>query len=267
MEKSQNTPSGFWFNLHHKIDHLYHGNSQQADHFRWGLLVFDTLSIVYFIITTFYHRVDDFHFIETIIGVLYFLEFLARFLINPHRFRSLFSFVSLADLIVIISLLMPSLFQNYSFMRVVRALRLLRSYHMLKTLKNKSSFVSQHENVIFSVINLLVFIFVITAIVYVTQIHTNPQISNYFDALYFTVATLTTTGFGDVTLVGTEGHVLAVLIMIFGISLFLRLVQTIFRPAKIHYECPVCGLNHHDADAVHCKHCGEILNISIEGFD
>jgi len=55
--------------------------------------------------------------------------------------------------------------------------------------------------------------------------------------------------------------------MIFGISLFLRLLQTIFRPGKIRYECPMCGLNRHDNDAVHCKHCGTVLHITTEGAD
>ncbi len=128
-------------------------------------------------------------------------------------------------------------------------------------------FVRLHEDVIFSISNLLVFVFVITAVVDVMQVDTNPAIDNYFDTLYFTGATLTTTGFGDITLVGTSGHILAVLIMIFGISLFLRLIQTVFRPGKVCYECPTCGLTRHDADAIHCKHRGTVLHITTEGVD
>jgi voltage-gated potassium channel len=56
-----------------------------------------------------------------------------------------------------------------------------------------------------------------------------------------------------------------VLIMIFGVSLFIRLAQTLFRPQKVHYECPKCGLSRHDPDAVHCKHCGAVVNIPTEG--
>jgi voltage-gated potassium channel len=93
----------------------------------------------------------------------------------------------------------------------------------------------------------------------------NPSIENYVDALYFTVATLTTTGFGDITLEGDSGRLLAIVIMVFGVALFLRLVQTIFRPQKVRYECPDCGLNRHEPDAVHCKHCGRVLHIETEG--
>ena len=44
----------------------------------------------------------------------------------------IFNPVGLADLIVIASLLAPTLAENYSFLRVIRALRLLRSYHMIR---------------------------------------------------------------------------------------------------------------------------------------
>lgn len=267
MDEAHRTETGFLQRLHDGVAGLYHGNSQRSRLFRWALLIFDCLTIVYFVVASFFHHVDDLHVVEEAIGVVYLLEFAARLFINPQRLRFIFHPVSLADLIVIASLLAPSLAENYAFLRVIRALRLLRSYHVISSLRLQSQFVRVHEDVIFSVVNLLVFIFIITAVVYVTQVGDNPQIRDYFDALYFTVATLTTTGFGDITLVGTGGHILAVLIMIFGISLFLRLIQTIFRPGKVRYECPSCGLIRHDADAVHCKHCGTVLHIMTEGME
>lgn len=251
--------------LRMQIDFLYHGSSTRARHFRWGLLAFDGITILYFVIGSFFYNVDNQYLLEQGIGIIYLLELGARLTISKKRLRDIFHPVGLADLIVIASLLAPSLAGNFSFLRVLRSLRLLRSYHMLKNLRQQSTFVRLHEDVIFSIVNLLVFIFVITAIVYVSQVESNPAIQSYIDALYFTIATLTTTGFGDITLIGTSGHILAVLIMIFGISLFLRLIQTIFRPGKIRFECPSCGLNRHDMDAVHCKHCGQVLHITTEG--
>jgi voltage-gated potassium channel len=53
--------------------------------------------------------------------------------------------------------------------------------------------------------------------------------------------------------------------MIFGVSLFLRMAQILFRPTKVHFECPQCGLSRHEADAVHCKDCGHILRIPNKG--
>lgn len=267
MNDSKHNTINFWMKLRARISRLYNGDTQQARIFRWSLLAFDALSIAYFLVASFFHHIDQLHVIEELIGIIYLVEWSARMFISHHRLHDIFHPAGLADLIVIASLLTPSLTENYSFLRVLRALRLLRSYHMLKYLRQQSSFVRQHEEVIFSVVNLVMFIFIITAIVYVTQVGENSAIKDYVDALYFTIATLTTTGFGDITLMGTSGHLLAVLIMIFGISLFLRLIQTIFRPSKMRYECPTCGLNRHDPDAVHCKHCGEILHITTEGAD
>jgi voltage-gated potassium channel len=267
MSKKSMAKMGLRGGLHGGINELYNGKGRHSDFFRWSLLAFDLLTLLYFVATSFYHHVEELHVLEVAIGVIYLVEFSARIYISRHRFKDVFNPIGLADLIVIVSLLAPAVTGNFIFMRVIRALRLLRSYHVLKTLRRHSTYVRLHEDVIFSVINLLVFIFVVTAVVYVTQVNNNPAIKNYVDALYFTVATLTTTGFGDITLVGVGGHILAVLIMIFGISLFLRLIQTIFRPGKVRYECPTCGLIRHENDAVHCKHCGAVLHITTEGGD
>ncbi|MDX1810884.1 MAG: ion channel [Gammaproteobacteria bacterium] len=257
--------NSFWQKLIGYINHLYHGSSRRASIFRWSLLGFDIITILYFVGSSFFHHTDDYHVFEETIGIIYLIEFFARLAISKQRWRDILHPIGLADLIVIISLLIPSFVENFIFLRLLRALRLLRSYHVLRTVRQQSRFVRQHEDIIFSVINLLVFIFIMTAVVYVLQIGRNPSIQNYVDALYFTITALTTTGFGDITLVGTSGHLLAVLIMIFGISLFLRLIQTIFRPEKVRYKCPTCGLSRHDNDAVHCKHCGTVLNIPTEG--
>ena len=104
-----------------------------------------------------------------------------------------------------------------------------------------------------------------TALVFVLQAGSNAGITDYVDALYFTVATLTTTGFGDIVLSGPMGKLLSVFIMLIGVALFLRLAGAIFRPTKVKYTCPECGLNRHDIDAVHCKHCGEGLKIETSG--
>jgi voltage-gated potassium channel len=69
-----------------------------------------------------------------------------------------------------------------------------------------------------------------TGFVYETQHLTNPAISNYVDALYFTVTALTTTGFGDITLPGTTSRLISIVIMIFGVTLFLGLARAVLRP-------------------------------------
>jgi voltage-gated potassium channel len=150
-------------------------------------------------------------------------------------------------------------------LRAFRALTLLRSHHLLRDLRAEFKWFRLYEDVIQRSINLGVFIFVVSAAVYVTQHTLNPEIVSYIDALYFTISTLTTTGFGDITLKGQGGRLLAVLIMVIGVGLFLRLLQALFRPNKVKFKCEDCGLKIHDPDAVHCKHCGKVLYIETDG--
>ena len=138
---------------------------------------------------------------------------------------------------------------------------------MLARLRTDFPYFRRNEDVIIAVVNLAVFVFVMTAVVYETQHGANPLISNYADALYFTVTALTTTGFGDIVLTGTLGRLISVIVMIFGVTLFLQLARTLFRPSKVRFACPACGLQRHDPDAVHCKACGTLVNIPDEGAD
>lgn len=244
---------------------LYFGHTLKAKIFRYALLAFDLITIGYFIVSAMLDPDRHHHELDYVIAVVLTLDYLARLIASVSRWRYVASFTSIADIVVVISLIIPAFIENFAFLRVVRMLRLLRSYHLLKELRDASKWFRRNEEILQSAINLFVFIFVVTAIVFVIEHDRNENINNYLDALYFTVTTLTTTGFGDITMTDTVGRLMTVLIMIFGVALFLRLVQTIFRPSKVSYACPDCGLNRHDPDAVHCKHCGRVLNIPTEG--
>lgn len=251
--------------LQSRLRHLYFGHAKNARIFRYSLLAFDLITIFYFIVSAIADPDRHHHELDYVIAVVLTLDYFARLIASATRWRYMASFTSLADVVVIVSLIIPAFLENFAFLRVIRMLRLLRSYHLLKELRDTSGWFRRNEEILHSAVNLFVFIFVVTAVVFVVEHDRNENINNYLDALYFTVTTLTTTGFGDITMTDTAGRLLTVLIMIFGVALFLRLVQTIFRPAKVNLPCPDCGLSRHDPDAVHCKHCGRILNIPTEG--
>ncbi|GAN52559.1 hypothetical protein BHAOGJBA_6322 [Methylobacterium hispanicum] len=144
---------------------------------------------------------------------------------------------------------------------------LLRTYHLLEHLRRDSGLFRRNEDAILAATNLVVFVFTMTGIVYATQHDHNPAIQTPVDALYFTVTSLTTTGYGDITLPGSSGRLLSVFVMICGVTLFFRLAQVVFRPYKVRFPCDACGLQRHEPDAVHCKACGNLLNIPDEGAD
>ena len=71
--------------------------------------------------------------------------------------------------------------------------------------------VRRNGEVILAALNLAVFVVLVSSVVFVTQHGLNPKIQDFVDALYFSVATLSTTGFGDITLIGrTSGELLSV---------------------------------------------------------
>ncbi len=49
----------------------------------------------------------------------------------------------------------------------------------------------------------------------------NPQVHNYFDALWWAICTVTTVGFGDIVPVSTEGRMIGMFLMVTGIFFFL----------------------------------------------
>ncbi|MCA3562707.1 MAG: potassium channel family protein [Aestuariivirga sp.] len=250
--------------LHERIRTLYEGDVPAAHRFRYALLIFDLLTIAFVIATSFlqWHETE---YVDAVIGVVLLVDFAARLWIARRPLRMVLSTYGLIDIVVIVSMLAPIVGEGLAFLRVARVLRLLHSYTMMTRLRQDFRWFRKNEQIVMSALNLGVFIFIMTALVYETQHFTNPEIGNYADALYFTVTALTTTGFGDVVLTGTGGRMIAVVIMIFGVSLFLRLIQVMLRPDKLYFKCPDCGLTRHDRDAVHCKACGRVLNIPDEG--
>src|SRR5262245_39291328 len=244
---------------------LYESDTPQAHRFRYGLLAFDAVTILFIIATSFVPRTIAIEILDVVFGVSILADFVARLLISKERIREIFAPATWADMAAVFSFLAPLVGEGAAFLRILRTLRLLHTYQLLARLRHDSEFFRIHEEVIMATLHLGVFIFVMTGIVYETQHWTNPQIGNYMDALYFTVTALTTTGFGDITLKGTVGRVISVVIMIFGVTLFLNLARALFQPRKIRFECPKCGLQRHELDAVHCKACGQILRIHDEG--
>lgn len=248
-----------------KLRELYEGTSDEAQRFRYGLVVFDLATIAFVIVSSFLEWRVGFLILDIVFGVLILADLGARLAIARRRLRFLASPITLADIAATAAFLAPMLGDEYGFLRVLRMLRLLHTYQLVARLRADFRVFRENEQVIGAAVNLAVFIFVMTGIVYATQHASNPDINNYVDSLYFTVTALTTTGFGDITLPGTTGRIIAVLIMFFGVTLFLRLAQVLFRPSKVRQPCPNCGLLLHDADAVHCKHCGETIRIETRG--
>jgi voltage-gated potassium channel len=262
ISKNSKTES---ISIREKLRRLYFGRSLESHRFRYGLLIFDVLVILFIVATSFAERTRWIEGLDIAVGFLILAEFSARLWVSDRPLREFGHPATWADIVAIVSFLAPLTGEGLGFLRILRTLRLLHTYQLVARLRADSTFFRRNEETIVAVVNLAVFLFITTGVVYETQHWRNPEIANYVDALYFTVTALTTTGFGDIVLEGSTGRLIAVAIMIFGVTLFLRLARAFLRPHKVRFLCPTCGLQRHDIDAVHCKACGETLNIPDEG--
>lgn len=248
-----------------RVRDYYEADTPEAHRFRYALLAFDLATVLFIVVTSFLPRGDIVESLDVLFGLVILVDFLVRLAIARRPLRDLLHPATWADIAAIVSFLAPLVGEGAGFLRVLRTVRLLHTYQLLMRLRADSPWFRRHEDVILATVHLSVFIFVMTGLVYETQHATNPAIANYADALYFTVTALTTTGFGDITLAGTTGRLISVVIMILGVTLFLNLARALLQPTKVRFTCPNCGLMRHEPDAVHCKACGVILNIPDEG--
>ena len=252
--------------LRARCEALYTADAPWARRARDTLLALDLLVLLFVIATSFIPPAPWLEAVDTVLGLVLLLEFAARLFQNRSPRRDLLDVWNWMDAVAILSFLVPVAGEPLGFLRALRLLRVLRLYRVMERLRAVSPLFRRNEEAALAGANLVVFIFIMTGLVYTTQHWTNPQIADYADALYFTITSLTTTGFGDITLPGTTGRLLSVVIMLMGVTLFLRLAQTMFRPAKVRFECPSCSLMRHEPDAVHCKACGLVLRIPDEGL-
>jgi voltage-gated potassium channel len=247
------------------IRELYEGKSDRSDKFRYMILIGDLLTIAFLIISTFFYGYEIIEWLDIIFGLFVLSDFSARLWISDSKPKFFINPLNIFDLIAVLSFLAPIVGENFAFLRALRVLRLLRSYRLLERLRKDFKFFARREDLIISAMHMGIFIFLMTQLVFTTQINRNADINNFIDAMYFTISSLTTTGYGDVILTGSDGKLISIIIMICGVSLFLRLLKSIFRPAKVRFECTDCGLFLHENDAICCKHCGKVLNIPSYG--
>jgi len=207
--------------------------------------------------------------IQIILWCLFIWELFLRITIHKYKLSYVFNIYNLIDLAVISAIFIRYYYWDHALLHFFTTLKILRSYRILHELWNANKLIAKNKDLIFSVLNLVIFTFFMASLVFVFQFKINHQINSFLDALYFTLATLTTTWFWDIIVIWDTGKMLAILIMTLGTGLFLRLITVIFRPIKKYAPCKHCGLKRHDKDASHCKHCGNIIYIehSWETFE
>ena len=158
------------------------------------------------------------------------------------------------EIIVVLSLL-PIFPDSLLFLGSLRILRTLTLYHKFII---KNGYFARYGNLIANFTYLLLFIFIVSSSVFYLKAE-GENINSFTDAIYFTVSTVSTTGYGDITPITPATKLISAVIMLFGITLFLRLAASLSYVNKKYKRCEYCNLSYHDNDAIYCKQCGTTL--------
>lgn len=249
--------------LRQKLQEFEKPGGRKAFMIQAGFAIVDIAILAFFLLGPYLRNGPSYLVIDYAIAVWICIEMTVRAIAAPSLRNWILRPMTWIDFVILLTLLFPDVLFNFAFLRVMRLWAIGRSPLLTEALR-KTRYIHLLD-VIRAIINVTVFLFLVTGFVYTSFFYDKAGEEGFVDALYFTVATVTTTGFGDITLPGTLGKLTSIVTMIVGISLFVRLAQAVVRPYKVTYPCHRCGLQRHDADAVHCKTCGEILNIPDEG--
>ena len=161
------------------------------------------------------------------------------------------------------------LFVGFIDIRFIRILRWFRVLRLLRLIKFETSLfkIKSEDGIILVRIFLIIFslVFIYSGAIYQVEHYSNPEVfKTFFDALYFSVVTMTTVGFGDVIPLSEAGKILTVIMIFSGILLIpwqlsILTQKSLQNTQQGNQFCSHCGLKFHDRDANYCKICGTKL--------
>lgn len=199
--------------------------------------------------------------LNDLILIVFTIEYGLRFWSAENKLRYVFNPYSLIDLVAILPFLFTAL--DTRFIRIFRWFRILRLIRFFEG-KTVFGYVTRQDSAIFARILFTIFtiIFIYSGLIYQVEHPNNPEkFATFLDAIYFSVATMTTVGFGDITPVSELGRLLTVLMILTGIALIPwqlgDLIKQLVKTAnQVETLCSNCGWETHDRDARYCKICG-----------
>jgi len=212
--------------------------------------------------------------LEWVITIIFTIEYGLRLIVvkNPVNYAG--SFYGIIDLLSILPTYLSVIFPGTHYLVVVRALRLMRVFRILKL----AHFVRESTSIVLalkaSARRILVFLafvvllsIVLGSIIYVVESGVNPGFSSIPESIYWAIVTITTVGYGDISPVTSLGKLVASLIMLLGYSILAVptgiVTVELSRRARLDnpnsQACPNCARYGHDSDAKFCKYCGHSM--------
>ena len=210
--------------------------------------------------------------------LIFTLEYFVRIYCTPKssRLRYVTSFYGVIDLLSVLPTYLTLLVPGANFLLIVRLIRVLRIFRVLKLVRYLSEanilmraiFQSRRKVMVFF-FSVLVLATIFGSMMYVVE---GPQngFTSIPKSIYWTIVTITTVGYGDITPQTPIGQVTASLAMLTGYSIiavptgiFTAELALEIQRGQLRMACDACGRAGHDTDAVCCKYCGKPLDHSV----
>ena len=267
-------PAPGWRHRLHTV--VFESDTPAGRAFDIALLVLISLSVVVVILESMKSWRRDFgaqlFAAELFFTIVFSVEYILRLISVRRPLHYAKSFYGLVDLLAIVPGFVALLVPGTQALLVVRALRLLRVFRILKlgAYVSEADFLasalraSRRKISVFLMAVVTTVIFV-GALMYVVE----GEKHGFVDiptGMYWAVVTLTTVGYGDLSPATPLGRFLASAVMILGygiIAVPTGIVSAeMARSSKTesNQSCPHCSAEGHDLDARHCKYCGAQLN-------
>ncbi|MBW9223239.1 ion transporter [Methanothermococcus sp. SCGC AD-155-E23] len=153
------------------------------------------------------------------------LHFLYKLLGTRDKLRFLANIYNIIDAVVIGAFILY-LLQIWATnaiisLRIINAVRILV---LLRIIKFKHLRLSRE---MINFITILTYSFIISSFIWLVENEVNPGINNFADAFYFTVISLTTVGYGDITPVTPWGKGIIVLSILYLVSGLITKIQSL----------------------------------------
>lgn len=205
---------------------------------------------------------------------LFSLEYLLRLMCVRHPLLYMRSFYGIVDLLSILPSYIGLFFPGAQYTMVVRMLRLLRIFRVLKLsvyLKEAdilmTALANSHRKIMVFLYTVLMLVVIFGALMYVIE-GKEAGFTSIPVSMYWAIVTLTTVGYGDIAPITPLGQMTASLIMVMGYGIIAvptgiygaELIKTAQQSNISNDACPDCGGIGHDVDANFCKYCGHNLN-------
>lgn len=201
------------------------------------------------------------------------VEYVLRLWIARRPLRYAVSFYGVIDLLAILPAFIGLLVPGGERLLVVRTLRMLRIFRVLKLTRYLSEAAALRQAVYQGRQKIAVFLSTVLIVVLITSaiMHIvegnagNEAFQNLPESMYWAIITMTTVGYGDITPITPIGKAVTAMLVLIGYSLII--VPTGILSAEMASErfgrqrvttraCPHCLREGHDAEAKFCKHCG-----------